>query len=182
MNRSRRSPSGRPADGEFADYAKADIDHVAGEDAIEILEAQARETLALLTGVDERIASTFTYAPGKWTMNQVVGHLSDDERIFAYRALCVARNDPAPLPGFDEKAYVRFAGFEERPWKELLAEFRTVRDATISMCEGLAPEAWLRRGIVNGYAASVRGLMFHVAGHELHHLRILREKYLGGAS
>jgi ketosteroid isomerase-like protein len=98
MTLARRIPSGRPADGEFADYAKADIDHVAGEDAVEALEGQARQTLALLTPVDERIASTFTYAPGKWSMKQVLGHMADDERIFAYRALCVARNDPAPLP------------------------------------------------------------------------------------
>jgi hypothetical protein len=178
MNQARRIPSGRPADGEFADYAKADIDSVAGEDAVEALEAQARETLALLTPVDERIASTFTYAPGKWTMKQVVGHMADDERIFAYRALCVARNDSAPLPGFDEKAYVRFAGFQKRPWMDLLSEYRAVRDATIALCRGLTPEAWLRRGNVNGYAASVRGLVFNIAGHELHHLRILREKYL----
>ena len=174
--------SGRPADGEFAAYAKADIDYVAGDDAAEILERQARETLSLLERVDERIAGTFVYAPGKWTMKQVVGHLSDDERIFAYRALCVARNDPAPLPGFDEKDYVRFAGFEDRSWTDLLGEFRVVRDATLALCRGLTPEAWLRRGIVNGYAASVRGLLFHVAGHELHHVRILRAKYLGGAS
>jgi hypothetical protein len=173
-----RIPSGRPAEGEFAEYARSDIDHVAGEDAVDVLETQARETLALLTPVDERIASTFTYAPGKWTLKQVLGHLADDERIFAYRALCLARNDPAPLPGFDEKAYVRFAGFETRPWRDLLAEYRIVRDATISLCRGLTPEAWLRRGVVNGYPASVRGLVFHVAGHELHHLRILREKYL----
>jgi hypothetical protein len=171
-------PSGRPQDGEFAAYAKSDIEQVTGDDAVEALTAQIRGTLALLTPVDEKTASTFTYAPGKWTMKQVVGHLSDDERIFAYRALCLARNESLPLPGFDEKEYVRFAGFEARSWFDLLEELGVVRDSTLALFRGFTPEAWLRRGIVNGYAASVRGLAFNIAGHELHHRRILREKYL----
>jgi hypothetical protein len=172
------SPSGRPQEGEFAAYAQADIDYVAGEDAVAALEAQLATTLALFSPVDEELASSFVYAPGKWTLKQVVGHLADDERIFAYRALCIARNDSRPLPGFDEKDYVRFAGFETRSWADLLAEYRIVRESTLALFRTFTPEAWLRRGNVNGYDASVRGLAFHIAGHELHHLRIVREKYL----
>jgi DinB superfamily len=173
-----RIPSGRPQAGEFAAYAQADIDFVEGEDAVAALAAQLATTLALFSPVGEELASSFVYAPGKWTLKQVVGHLSDDERIFAYRVLCIARNDSRPLPGFDEKDYVRFAGFEGRAWADLLAEYRVVRESTLVLFRTFTPEVWLRRGNVNGYDASVRGLAFHIAGHELHHLRIVREKYL----
>jgi DinB superfamily len=173
-----RVASGRPQDGEFADYAKPDIDLVVGDDAVEALASQARATLALLEPLDESRVVGLTYAPGKWTLKEVVGHIADDERIFAYRALCVARGEPLPLPGFDEKLYVARAGFESRPLRDLLSEYRSVREATITLLSGLPPEAWARRGEVNGYRASARGLAFHIAGHELRHVRILREKYL----
>lgn len=172
------SRSGRPADGEFAAYAKSDIGHVAGDDAVAALLAQSEQLLGLLAPLDDGWAGSFAYAPGKWTVKQVLGHLADDERIFAYRLLCVARQDPAPLPGFDEKLYVDTAGFGERTLGDLLDEYRAVRAATVALLRGLPAAAWLRRGSVNGYEASVRGLAFHVAGHELHHVRILRDKYL----
>lgn len=110
----------------------------------------------------------------------MVGHLSDDERIFADRALCVARNDTRPLPGFDEKEYVRFASFDDRSLADLLEELRVVRAASISLFQSLSPEEWLRRGTANGYSATVRGLAFHMAEHERHHMRIVRDKYLAG--
>lgn len=81
------------------------------------------------------------------------------------------------LPGFDENAYIASAGFEQRAWSDLIAEYRSVREATLTLLGGVPPEAWLRRGTVNGYRASTRGLAFHIAGHELHHLRVLRERY-----
>jgi len=173
-----RPRSGRPQDGEFADYAKSDIDFVEGDDAVEALAAQERTTVALLEPLGEAKVAGLTYAPGKWTLKEVVGHLADDERIFAYRVLCVARDEPLALPGFDEKLYVAKAGFEGRSLRDLLGEYRSVRDATLSLLSGLPSEAWLRRGEVNGYSATVRGLAFHVAGHELHHVRLLRERYL----
>jgi uncharacterized damage-inducible protein DinB len=172
--------SGRPDPGEYADYAQADLDLVIGDDVLEVLGRQAAQTLALLSTIDDAHAGALRYAPDKWSVKQVVGHLSDDERIFAYRALCIARNDLRPLPGFEEKDYVRFAGFDRQPFLELLAELRIVRQATLALVRGLSQEALLRRGVVNGYGATVRGLLFHVAGHELHHVRILRERYLLG--
>lgn len=172
-----RIPSGRPLDGEFADYAKSDIERVGGDDAVKALAFQAVDTLALLNPLRDTEISGVTYAPGKWTVKEVVGHLCDDERIFAYRALCIARNDNQPLAGFDEKRYVQFANFESRTMAELMAEYRAVRCATISLFAGLSSEAWVRRGVVNGYGASVRGLAFHIVGHELRHVRALREKY-----
>src|SRR3954453_9411097 len=94
--------SGRPADDEFATYAKSDIDYVAGDDAVEALASQGRAVVALLSSLDEDSIHGCRYAPGKWTVKEVIGHLIDDERIFAYRALCVARGDTRPLPGLDE--------------------------------------------------------------------------------
>lgn len=180
MKRTAHLLLGRPQPGEYADYAQADIDLVQGDDILRILDRQMVETQRLLGRVADRHAATLSYAPGKWTLKQVVGHLSDDERIFAYRALCLARNDPKPLPGFEEKDYVTFGGFETRRFEELLDELRIVREATLAFLRGLTREAWLRKGIVNGYPASVRGLAFHIAGHELHHLRVVKEKYLAG--
>lgn len=178
MTRTSSGSTGRPLAGEYADYARSDIDRVPGDDAVEALRTVAAETLALLTPIDEAAAAGLTYAPGKWTLKEVLGHLADDERIFTYRALCLARGDPRDLPGFDEKLYVAGARFEQRPLAGLLAEYRAVRQATLELFTGLPAEAWPRRGIVNGYTASVRGLAFHIAGHELHHLRVLRERYL----
>jgi uncharacterized protein (TIGR03083 family) len=172
-----RHKSGRPLDGEFADYAKPDIDRVVGDDGVRVLAVQAVDTLTLLDPLTDAAVNGATYAPGKWTVKEVIGHLADDERIFAYRALCIARGDARPLPGFDEKLYVEFAGFESRPVAQLVAEYAAVRRATISLFDALPPEAWVRRGIVNGYSASARGLAFHIAGHELRHRQALRETY-----
>jgi uncharacterized protein (TIGR03083 family) len=169
--------SGRPLDGEFAAYAKSDIDYATGEDAVAALAAQGQEIAELLESLDEESIRARRYAPGKWTVKEVIGHLIDDERIFAYRALCVARGDARPLPGFEENDYVAATNFESRPVANLIAEYRSVRAATITLFESLTAEEWLRRGNVNGYEASVRGLAFHMAGHELHHLRTLRERY-----
>jgi len=170
--------SGRPEAGEFADYAAADIAYVRGDDAVEALRAQSREVLALLGSVDEKSIAGRAYALGKWTFKQVIGHMIDDERIFAYRALCVARGEPRPLPGFDEKAYVAATAFERRKLASLAAEYRAVRESSIALFDSLTMAEWLHKGEVNEYAASVRGLAFHIAGHELHHLRLIRDKYL----
>ena len=167
--------TGRPEPGEYAPYAADDMAFVPGDDAIEALRASARETLALFRELPEK---RITYAPGKWTLKEVLGHLIDDERIFAYRALCVARADARPLPGFDEKDYVAATDFEARTFASLLREFAIVRESSIAFFDSLTPEEWLRRGIVNGYEASVRGLAFHIAAHELHHLRTVRERYV----
>jgi hypothetical protein len=173
-----RAPTGRPLDGEFADYARPDIDRVAGIDAIEVLATQGRATASLFESLDDSSVGGLRYAPGKWTLKEVLGHLADDERIFAYRALCVARGDSRPLAGFDEQSYVELSGFEERTLESLVSEYRSVREASLTLFAGLTADAWLRRGVVNGYAATPRGLAFHIAGHELRHLQSVRERYL----
>lgn len=174
---SSRIKSGRPEPGEFASYAQADIDAVQGEDAVTALQAQRLATLALFRLFGD-MGGDVTYAPGKWSVKQILGHLADDERIFAYRVLCIARGDSRPLPGFDENAYASAARFEKRTLEDLLSDYEAVRDATLTLLRGLDPEAWLRRGLVNGYEATPRGLAFHIAGHELHHHRIIHERYV----
>ena len=169
--------SGRPEEGEYAAYQKADIALVPGNSAVTALEASAQQTLELLGNIDEGKID-YRYAPDKWTIRQIVGHLIDDERIFVCRALCVARGEQQSLPGFDENDYVRQAGFEDRPWAGLLAEYLSVREATLTFFQGITGHIWLRRGTVTDYTASVRGLAFHIAAHELHHLRVMRERYL----
>lgn len=169
--------SGRPAPGEYADYAHADIECVAGNDACAALEAQARATTALFERFGDA-GGGLSYGEGKWTVKEVLGHLADDERIFAYRALCLARGDARELPGFDEKQYVSGARFTELPMTHLLRDYLAVRAASLTLFSGLGPEAWLRRGVVNGYAATARGLAFHIAGHELRHHRGILEHYV----
>lgn len=172
-----REPSGRPAPGEFADYARDDIAAVPGDDAIAALAALAPETAALFRSLAPVAERGLSYAPGKWPLKVVLGHLIDDERIFAYRILCLARGEEHELPGFDQETYAEAAGFAARALESLLAEYAEVRGATLALLRHLPDGAWQRRGRVNGYEASVRGLAFHVAGHELHHLRIVRDRY-----
>lgn len=169
--------SGRPEPGEFAAYAESDIDAVEGDDAVKALEKLCTSTRDLFSEIGEPHAD-LAYASGKWTPRQILGHLADDERIFAYRALCICRGDPGPLAGFDENAYMRSAGFESRSLHDLLVEYQSVRNASITLFASLDEAGWRRRGVVNDYSASVRGLAFHIAGHELHHHRVLRERYM----
>ena len=170
-------PSGRPLPGEFADYAAEDIARVSGDDALTALATQAERAVALLSIVDDDAVAGVTYAAGKWTLKDVVAHLADDERVFSYRLLCLARGDSRLLGGFDEKEYAAAACAERRSWAVLLADYAAVRNATLTLLEGLPPGAWIHRGVVNGYQASVRGLAFHIAGHELRHLRSIETNY-----
>jgi hypothetical protein len=180
---STRVPTGRPAPGEYAAYAEADIARVTSDDAVSALTAQRDEVLRLFAPLTDADVAGRRYAPGKWTVREVLGHLIDDERIFAYRLLCIARGDARPLAGFDEVQYAAHSGAEARALAELLTEYRLVRDSTVALLAGLPRDAWSRRGEVNAYEASVRGLAFHIAGHELRHLDALRTKYrLDGGS
>jgi len=170
-------PSGRPLPGEYAAYAAEDIARVEGDDLCAALARQRGWTEGLVARCGER-GGGIRYAPGKWSVRQVLGHLADDERIFAYRALCLARGDDRDLPGFDEERYMAGAAFDEMSIESLLDDYRAVRAASITLFAGLRGAAWLRSGLVNGYRATPRGLGFHIAGHELRHLRILEERYL----
>ena len=169
---------GRPDASEYPPYAEKYVNLVEGSDVLPALAKQLEETIALLKPGDDRRASEFSYAPGKWTLKQVLGHVIDTERIFGYRMLCFARNDSNPLPGFEQDDYVASGSFNERPLSSLLAEFRAVRISTIALLQNLPQQAWSRHGIANKHRVTVRGLAFLAAGHALHHVKILREKYL----
>jgi hypothetical protein len=132
---------------------------------------------ALLHDVDDDRAEG-AYAPGKWSIKMVVQHCTDAERIFAYRALRIARGDATELPGWDEQAYAPMSAADDRPLEQLLRELETVREATVTLFEGLPVEAWERLGRANGHPVSVRALAWITAGHLLHHLDILQDRYL----
>jgi hypothetical protein len=167
----------RPDATEYApDYEKY-VSLVPAGDVVETLSRQIEETLALLRPVSEEQAGG-AYEAGKWSVKEVVGHLLDAERVFAYRALRFARGDRTPLPGFEQDDYVAGGGFNARTLSDLLDEFAAVRRATVALLRGLDSAAWLRRGTANDSEASVRAIAHIIAGHERHHARVLRERYL----
>ena len=167
----------RPDPSEYVPYFGRYIDLVQGQDVLRALGDQVEGSLAALRKVSKE-DSLRRYAPGKWSVREVLGHLIDAERIFAYRALTFARNDQTELPGFEQDDYVPAGRFDERPWEDLITEFEAVRRATILMFNGLDGDAWSRRGVANGNAMSVRALAYAIAGHELHHMGVIRTKYL----
>jgi DinB superfamily len=166
----------RPAASEHAPYYSRYVDLVAGGDILGTLATQIGGTMAELRKVSEA-DSLKRYAPGKWSMREVLGHMIDTERVFAYRALRFARGDRTDLPGFEQDDYVAAAHFDRRPWSGLLEEFEAVRRTSLLMFRGLGDEAWPRQGVANGNPMSVRAAAYVIAGHELHHLRVLREHY-----
>ncbi|HEV2765166.1 MAG TPA: DinB family protein [Pyrinomonadaceae bacterium] len=168
---------GRPDETEYLPYYGRYVALVPDGPVLDVLRAQLDDTLALLRSVPES-REQFRYAPGKWSVRELVGHLIDSERIFAYRALRFARDDRTPLPGYEENDYVAHANFDAIPLAHLAAEFRSVRDSTLFLFQHLDPAAWARRGLANDAEVTVRALAHIIAGHELHHRGILRERYL----
>jgi hypothetical protein len=166
----------RPEPGEYAPYYDRYISLVPGSDILATLDAQRRETMTLLCGRDEADGD-FRYAPGKWSAKEVLGHVCDTERIFAYRALRIARADRTPIEGFEQDDYVRNGPFAPAPLPELIEDYIAVRRATLTLFRNLDEPAWSRRGVANKNEVSVRALAYIIAGHELHHRKILEEKY-----
>ena len=148
---------------------------------LSILETQIDDTKRMLAGLDPT-AAEYRYAPDKWSIKDVVGHLCDVERVFTYRALRFARNDATPLPGFEQDDYVASGGFEARSLPSLLEELEAVRRATLALFRGLDAGAVRRRGRASGGDFTVRIIAYVIAGHELHHGVVLRERYLRAAS
>ena len=172
-----RAAATKPAKSEFLPYYERYIALVPDGDVISTLTTQMSETLALLGALPASVA-TYRYAPEKWSVNEVIGHLIDSERIFAARALRFARNDPAPLPGFEQDDYVRNSTFDAYPLSELASELEIVRQSTIFLFRHIDEQAWTRRGVANNAEVSVRALAYIIAGHELHHREVLRSRYL----
>lgn len=167
----------RPAADEYAPYYGRYIDLVTEGDLLATLARQGAETTALLRTVPES-RGTHRYAPEKWSIKDVVLHIADAERVFAYRALSIARRDRTPLPSFDENEWARSSGADRRPLAELVREFELVRAATVALLGGLEDQQVGQRGTASGKEVTTRALAWIIAGHERHHVTILRERYL----
>ncbi len=167
----------RPDATEYVPYYGKYIGKVPEGDVLRTLEDQRRDTQQLLAGLSEAKA-LHRYAPGKWSIKEVIGHLADTERVFGHRALRFARADETALPGFDENAWVPAGKFDARSLTDLAAELDAVRHATIALFRGLDPAALARRGTANNNGVSVRALAWIIAGHERHHVALLHERYL----
>src|SRR5215218_349168 len=166
----------RPEPTEYPSFYHGYIAAVPEGDVVELLRAGGRELLEAIERVPEERGG-HRYGPDKWTIREVIGHLIDAERIFTYRALRIARGDQTLLPGFDENEFVKAAGSERRTLADLARELAAVRESTVLLFESFPDEVWARTGNANGKPMSVRALAYVVAGHPMHHLRILRERY-----
>lgn len=166
-----------PGPTEYDPHYAIYIDPVARENVLEQLNRQARSTAELLAGIPESRAG-FRYAPGKWSIRQVIGHVADAERIFSYRALRIARADQTPLASFDEDAYAKAATFDQRSLSDVGSELATVRAATSSLFRSMDDEVLARTGTASGKTISVRALAFIILGHERHHISVIKARYL----
>jgi hypothetical protein len=167
---------GVPDRSEAAPYYFTYINLVEG-DVLDALRAQSIDTLAELREITEE-QSLERYAPGKWSIREVLGHLNDTERLFGARAFWFARGFDSPLPSFDQDAAVATAGAHERSWHSHVEEFRDIRLSTVALFANLPDAAWRRQGIASGNPFSVRALAYLTVGHFLHHMAIVRERYL----
>lgn len=167
----------RPRADEYATYYGNYISKVPEGDLLALLATQIGDTLKLFRGIPEA-RGTHRYAPDKWSIKEVVGHLCDTERIMSYRALRIARADATPLPGFEQNDYVPMGGFDGRTLADLAEEFAAVREATLHLFRHLDPAALMRRGTASGNPFTPRALAYVIAGHERHHVGILKAKYL----
>jgi hypothetical protein len=167
----------RPSPDEFPSFYAGYVAQVPDGDVVEALIGGAEIAAALLHDVSEEVADR-AYAEGKWTLKEVLLHCADAERIFAYRALRMARGDETPLPGWDENTYAPKSGAAARSLSSILDELESVREATVTLFQGLPEEAWSRAGVANGKPITVRAIAWITAGHLLHHLAVIQDRYL----
>ena len=167
----------RPSSSEYPPYTEGYISRVPDGDIVATLRNQLDETLSLIRSIPDA-RGDFRYAEGKWSIKELIGHVIDSERVFAYRALRFARGDATPLSGFEQDDFVRGGAFDKRSLNDLANEYEHVRRSSISLFSNLEDDAWSRRGSANNNETSVRALAFIVAGHERHHLEILRTRYV----
>jgi len=167
----------RPQKGDYADYFEKYIALVPSGDFLEMLQEQREDLTRLLSALSDQQAD-FRYAQGKWSIKEVLGHITDAERIFAYRLLRIARNDKTPLASFEQDGYIHKGNFDARKLKDLLEEFSAVREATIFLVRSLDDAAWLRRGVASQKEITATALAFIIVGHVRHHRILLEERYL----
>jgi uncharacterized damage-inducible protein DinB len=166
----------RPQTTEAASYYFNYIDLITSDEIVPAMESQMDETLHLLEGISEE-QSLKSYAPGKWTIRELLNHVNDGERVFLGRAFWFARGFQDPLPSFEQDVAVQAANANQTPWSELVEEFRTVRLSTLSFFKHLPEEAWSRSGVASDNPMSVRAIAYIIAGHVAHHTQVLKEKY-----
>jgi hypothetical protein len=172
-----RSAVGRPQEDEAAPYYFGYINQVSGDDILGVLEAQRKEIPVFLNGISEE-KSLHRYAPDKWSIRQVLGHINDCERLFLMRAFWFARGFGSPLPSFEQEIAVQAARSDEHSWASHVEEFRAVRTATLAFFQKLPAEAWVRSGVASDNPFTVRSLAYLAAGHATHHIALLKERYL----
>lgn len=171
------SLSKKPYRSEYGDFYAGYVEELPDQSLLQILPYQNRQFVDLLSDFSEQ-SSQRRYEPGKWSVKEVLGHLADTELIFQYRALSLARGEQKPLPGYDHDHYVLNANFDDVPLNQLLERIRLTREITISLFHSFNPVQLMRSGIVNDNPFSVRAIGFVIAGHELHHMKVIRQKYL----
>jgi hypothetical protein len=167
----------RPSAGDYAPYYERYINLIEGDDILKILNDQSKKTQDVLNSFSEH-KGNYRYADGKWTVKEVVGHLLDTERVFAYRALCIARGEKKSLPGFEQDDYVTEGNFNRRELFDLNYEFRLLRESNLLLFRTFSSEMMQRKGFANESTVSVIALMYIIAGHEKHHMNVLKEKYI----
>lgn len=167
----------RPDKNEYAEYYHKYVTYVPDGDIRDVLEDQLNSTITFLSNIDEE-KSKLRYAPGKWSMREVLGHIIDSERVFAYRALRFSRGDDKPLQGFDENLYIHNSNYDSTNFSRLIEEFSLIRQSTVALFTCLRDEQWLKKGNASGYYVTVRGLAYIIAGHTEHHLNVIKERYL----
>ena len=171
------APIPRPRTDEYDPYYGTYVDKVGVDGPIlELLETQEAEVQALLAAVDDQ-RGDYRYAEGKWSIKEVIGHLIDTERIFSYRALCFARGETQPLPGMDQDEFVEGGDFDGRSVRDLAGEYQALRRSTLALFAGFSDRQLGCRGIASGCAFTTRATAYIIAGHERHHLIVLRERY-----
>jgi hypothetical protein len=167
----------RPSPGDYSPYYESYIKLIEGDDILKILNEQNKKTQDILNSFSEH-RGNYRYADGKWTVKEVVGHLLDTERVFAYRALCIARSEKKSLPGFDQDDYVKEGNFNRRELFDLNYEFRLLRESNLLLFRTFTPEMLKLKGFANESSVTVLAILFIIAGHEKHHMNVLREKYM----
>lgn len=171
----------KPGLDEYAPYYEKYVSSVTEGDLLQILDEQMKETINLVKDLNEDQAH-FRYAPEKWTVKEVIGHITDTERIMSYRLLCIGRGEMAELPGYDDNQYVKNGKFNRFSIGELSAQLSQVRQSTISLLKSLDDEALLGRGNANGTGVTARAIAYIIAGHELHHRTLIKDRYMGAES
>lgn len=167
----------RPEENEYPPYYNNYIKLVPSGNLLEILEVQLTEAVTLFSGLTEE-KGNISYASGKWTVKEVIGHMIDTERIMSYRLLRISRGDKSPLAGFSEEDYALEGKFTVRLLTELVEELQTVRKSTISLLRGIPEHAWARSGTANELPVTAQAIAYIIAGHWIHHLNIIEERYL----